>query len=73
VRIAPKRSVHSKRTPRQLRLGKMLFHAKPPHVRLAHQPPLDPIVALDEASSEIYSALLVEEEGAASSFRAGRS
>jgi hypothetical protein len=34
---------------------------------------LDLIVVLDEASSEIYSALLVEEEGAASSFQAERS
>jgi hypothetical protein len=31
------------------------------------------IVALDEAGSEIYSPLLIEEESAASRFRAGRS
>jgi hypothetical protein len=51
----------------------MLFHARPTHLWLAHPPPLDLIAALDEASREISLALLVEEEGAASSFWAGRS
>jgi hypothetical protein len=36
---------------------------------LAGQPPLDLIVTMDDATSEIYSAFLVEEEGTASTFR----
>jgi transposase InsO family protein len=36
---------------------------------LAGQPPLDLIVAMDDATSTIYSAFLVEEEGTASTFR----
>ena len=39
-------------------------------VWLAGQAPLDLIVTLDDATSEIYSAFLVEEEGTASTFRA---
>lgn len=38
--------------------------------RMAGQMPLDLIVTLDDATSEIYSAFLVEEEGTASTFRA---
>jgi hypothetical protein len=37
---------------------------------LAGAPGLDLIVTMDDASSELYSALLVEEEGTASTFRA---
>ena len=40
------------------------------HEWLASQPPLDLIVTLDDATSKIYSAFLVEEEGTASTFRA---
>ena len=36
---------------------------------LAGQPELDLIVTMDDATSTIYSAFLVEEEGTASSFR----
>ncbi len=37
---------------------------------LEGRPALDLIVTLDDATSQIYSAFLVEEEGAASTFRA---
>ncbi len=37
---------------------------------LAGEPPFDLIVTMDDATSTIYSAFLVEEEGTASSFRA---
>ena len=37
---------------------------------LQGQPPLDLIVTMDDATSAIYSAFLVEEEGTASTFRA---
>jgi len=40
------------------------------HVVLAGQPALDLIVTLDDATSAIYSAFLIEEEGTASTFRA---
>ena len=40
------------------------------HAWLAGRPPLDLVVTLDDATSEVYSAILVEEEGTASSFRA---
>ena len=40
------------------------------HEWLTGQAPLDLIVTLDDATSEIYSAFLVEEEGTASTFRA---
>lgn len=40
------------------------------HVWLAGQPALDLIVTLDDATSAIYSAFLVAEEGIASSFQA---
>ena len=37
---------------------------------LAGRPPLDLIVTMDDATSTIYSAFLVEEEGTASTFQA---
>ena len=40
------------------------------HEWLAGQPPLDLIVTMDDATSEIYSAFFVEEEGTMSSLRA---
>ena len=40
------------------------------HEWLAGQPPLDLIVTMDDATSEIYSAFFVDEEGTMSSFRA---
>jgi hypothetical protein len=39
------------------------------HGRLSGRPPLDLVVTLDDATGEIYSAFLVEEEGTGSSFR----
>ena len=40
------------------------------HVWLGGQPAMDLIVTLDDATSTIYSAFLVEEEGTGSTFRA---
>jgi hypothetical protein len=40
------------------------------HAWLEDQPAMDLIVTMDDATSEIYSAFLVEEEGTASTFRA---
>ena len=47
----------------------LLFQDGSPHAWLAGQAPLDLVVTMDDATSEIYSAILVDEEGTASSFR----
>ena len=68
VKRAPKRSAHRKRRPRRPLPGMLLFQDGSSHAWLAGRPPLDLIVTLDDATSEIYSAFLVEEEGTFSSF-----
>jgi hypothetical protein len=47
----------------------LLFQDGSPHAWLPGQPPVDLVVTMDDASSEVYSMFLVEEEGTASSFR----
>jgi hypothetical protein len=69
VRPAPKRSAHRKKRPRRPMVGMMLHQDGSRHVWLEGLPALDLIVTMDDATSEIYSMLLVEEEGTASSFR----
>ncbi len=46
----------------------MLHQDASTHAWLSGQEPLDLVVTLDDATSEIYSAILVEEEGTVSSF-----
>ena len=49
----------------------MMFHQDGSrHQWLSGQAACDLIVTLDDATSEIYSAFLIEEEGTASTFRA---
>ncbi len=72
VRKAPQRSAHRKKRPRRPLRGMMLHQDGSRHVWLEGRPPLDLIVTLDDATSEIYSMFLVEEEGTASTFRALR-
>jgi transposase len=69
VRPAVKRSAHRKKRPRRPMIGMMLHQDGSRHVWLEGHPALDLIVTLDDATSAIYSAFLVEEEGTASSFR----
>jgi transposase len=69
VSRAPKRSAHRKKRARKPLPGMMLFQDGSTHTWLCGQPPLDLIVTLDDATGEIYSAFLVEEEGTFSSFR----
>jgi transposase len=69
VKRAPKRSAHRKKRPRRPLPGMMLFQDGSTHEWLPGRAPLDLIVTLDDATSEIYSAFLVEEEGTSSSFR----
>jgi len=69
VRPAVKRSAHRKKRPRRPMVGMMLHQDGSRHAWLEGQPALDLIVTMDDATSAIYSAFLVEEEGTASSFR----
>lgn len=70
VRRAAKRSAHRKKRPRRPMVGMMLHQDGSRHVWIpALGRALDLIVTLDDATSAIYSAFLVEEEGTASTFR----
>src|SRR5215813_8489541 len=72
VRPAPKRSAHRKKRPRRPLQGMLLHQDGSRHAWLEGQPALDLIVTMDDATSEILSMFLVEEEGTASTFRALR-
>jgi transposase len=69
--VRPKRrhSAHRKKRVRRPLPGMMLFQDGSTHEWLVGQPPLDLIVTLDDATSEIYSIFLIEQEGTASTFR----
>jgi transposase len=69
VKPAPRRSAHRKKRPRRPLPGMLLHQDGSRHAWLDGAPPLDLVVTLDDATSAIYSAFLVEEEGTASSFR----
>jgi transposase len=69
VKPAPRRGAHRKKRPRRPMPGMLLHQDASRHAWLDGAPPLDLVVTLDDATSEIYSAFLVEEEGTASSFR----
>ena len=69
VRPAVKRSAHRKKRPRRPMIGMLLHQDGSRHAWLEGQPPLDLIVTMDDATSELYSMFLIEEEGTASSFR----
>jgi transposase len=72
VRRAPKRSAHRKKRQRRPFRGMMLHQDGSRHVWIEGLPAMDLIVTLDDATSEVYSMFLVEEEGTASTFRALR-
>jgi len=67
---APRKGAHRRKRARRPLPGMMLHQDGSRHAWLEGQPPLDLIVTLDDATGEIYSAFLVEEEGTASTFRA---
>jgi transposase len=67
---AKKRGAHRRKRSRRPLPGMMLHQDGSRHDWLGGQPALDLIVTLDDATSAIYSAFLVEEEGTASTFRA---
>ena len=71
VRAAARRSAHRKKRPRKPLPGMLLHQDGSRHhwvPELGRQ--LDLIATMDDATSELYSAFLVEEEGTVSSFRA---
>jgi hypothetical protein len=71
VRPAPKRPAHRKKRPRRPMVGMMLHQDASRFAWLPGEARhYDLVVTLDDATSAIYSAFLVEEEGTASSFRA---
>jgi transposase len=72
VRKAPKRSAHRKKRPRRPLRGMLLHQDGSRHAWIEGLPALDLIVTMDDATSEVYSMLLVEEEGTASTFQALR-
>lgn len=67
---APRRGAHRRKRARRPLPGMMLHQDGSRHEWLAECEPMDLIVTMDDATNEIYSAFLVEEEGTASSFRA---
>ena len=70
VERAARRGAHRRKRPRKPCEGMMLHQDGSPFAWLAGEAALDLIVTMDDATSTVYSAFLVEEEGTASSFRA---
>lgn len=67
---APRRGAHRRKRERKPCEGMMLHQDGSRAAWLQGQPPLDLIVTMDDATSTIYSAFLVDEEGTDSTFRA---
>jgi hypothetical protein len=67
---APRRGAHRRKRERKPCEGMMLHQDGSRAVWLDGPSPLDLIVTMDDATSTIYSAILVEEEGTTSTFRA---
>jgi transposase len=69
IKKASRRSAHRKKRPRRPLAGMLLHQDGSPHRWLpALDQQLDLIVTLDDATSAIYSAFLVEEEGTRAAF-----
>jgi len=70
IKPAPRRSVHRKKRPRRPLIGMMLHQDASRFAWLpGDERQYDLVVTLDDATSAIYSAFLVEEEGTVSSLR----
>lgn len=69
VERARRRGAHRRKRPRKPCEGMMLHQDGSRFGWVAGQPQLDLIVTMDDATSTIYSAFLVDEEGTNSSFR----
>jgi transposase len=66
---APRRGAHRRKRERKPCEGMMLHQDGSRHVWVGGLPPMDLIVTMDDATSTIYSAFLVEEEGTMSTFQ----
>jgi hypothetical protein len=69
VERAKRRGAHRRKRERKPCEGMMLHQDGSRHAWLEGQPPLDLIVTMDDATSTIYSAFLVDEEGTSSTLR----
>jgi transposase len=69
VERAKRRGAHRRKRPRKPCVGMMLHQDGSRFAWLFGQPELDLIVTMDDATSTLYSAFLVEEEGTASTFK----
>jgi hypothetical protein len=70
VTPAPRRSAHRKKRPRRPMVGMMLHQDASKYAWLpGDDRSYDLVVTLEDATSAIYSAFLIDEEGTASSFR----
>jgi transposase len=70
VERTKRRGAHRRKRERKPWEGMMLHQDGSPAAWLAGRLPLDLIVTMDDATSTVYSAFLIEEEGIASTFRA---
>lgn len=70
VERAKRRGAHRRKRVRKPCAGMMLHQDASRFAWLPGQPALDLVVTMDDATSEVYAAFLVEEEGTASSLRA---
>ena len=70
VERAKRRGAHRRKRERKPCEGMMLHQDGSRAMWLSGEPALDLIVTMDDATSTVYSAFLVEEEGTASTFRA---
>jgi len=70
VERAARRGAHRRKRPRKPCEGMMLHQDGSRAAWLVGQPELDLIVTMDDATSTVYSAFLIEEEGTASTFAA---
>ena len=70
VQVAKKRSAHRKKRPRRPMVGMLLHQDASTHAWLPGDARCyDLVVTMEDATSAIYSAFLVDQEGTASSFR----
>jgi hypothetical protein len=69
LKPAKRRSAHRKKRVRSPLPGMLVFQDGSTHEWFQGKPPLDLIVTMDDATSNILSAFFVEEEGTMSSFR----
>ena len=69
VERAKRRGAHRRKRPRKPCEGMMLHQDASRFAWLDGEAPLDLVVTMDDATSTVYSAFLVDEEGTASSFR----